>query len=58
MHFYMFFVLSILCVSCAPELAKFKPNHLGISPSIEWEVQKGEPAICKQKIEISADWDL
>jgi len=58
MQFYLFFVLCILSVGCSPELAQFKPNHIGIAPSIEWEVQKGQSAICKQRIEMSADWDL
>lgn len=58
MQFYLFFVLTIISLGCTPQFAQFRPNHVGLSPSIEWEVQKGEPAICKQKVEMNLNWDL
>lgn len=53
-----FAVLSLLCCACSPQLRQLGPDHLGITPSCEWEIQEGENVKHKPKIQTSLDWNF
>jgi hypothetical protein len=53
-----FLFLAFYCISCTPTTAKFAPNHIGLSPSIEMEIQEGTTTKLKPKIQTNIDWML
>ena len=52
----MFF--AVACVGCAHTISDFGPNKLTITPSTEWEIQKGSNTKVKPKIQTSMDWNF
>lgn len=53
------FLLSGMCLtSCAYDARALSPNHIGITPSVEWEIQHGVATKTKPKIQSSLDWNF
>ncbi len=50
--------LALLVTGCMRDIAMMKPNHLGITPSCEWEVQEGSNTKVKPKIQTAFDWNF
>lgn len=56
---YVYFAfLSLMCCACSPQLVNIAPNHLNLTPSCEWEIQKGHDVKYKPKIQTSLDWNF
>jgi hypothetical protein len=53
-----FAILSLMCCACSPQLRQLAPNHLGVTPSCEWEIQEGHNVKHKPKIQTSLDWNF
>jgi hypothetical protein len=58
MKYLLFLALGICAASCSPGLRNYAPNHIGISPSMEWEVQEGSNTKLKPRIGSSIDWNF
>jgi|GEM_PF-6236871 len=56
---YLALIALTLCLTgCARDIAAMKPNHLGVTPSCEWEIQRGNNTKVKPKIQTSLDWNF
>lgn len=51
--------LAICATSCSPQIRQaIAPNHVGITPSCEWEIQEGCKPKHKPKISTTLDWNF
>lgn len=57
MKYLVFIALSALATSCV-EMKSLSPNHIGITPSMEWEIQHHSETKYKPKIQGGLDWNL
>lgn len=53
-----FMILSLVCCACSGRLSQLAPNHMGITPSCEWELKEGSKPIHKPKISTTLDWNF
>lgn len=59
MKYLILAIIACSVVGCSPGLREaMKPNHLGITPSCEWEIQEGHNVKHKPKIQTSLDWNF
>lgn len=58
MKYICMFFLSAMCCGCSTQLRELAPNHLGITPSCEWEIQKDHDVKHKPKIQTTMDWNF
>jgi hypothetical protein len=54
-YIYMLFFAGI-CFGCAPN--NFTPQHFGIAPSCELEIQEGTNVKYKPKLQTNLDWNF
>jgi hypothetical protein len=50
--------MSIFCVSCTQNLGVMKPNHIGLAPSVEFEIQDHQMTKVRPKLQSNIDWNL
>ena len=50
----------VACIlnSCTPQMRQCLPNHIGVVPSVEFEIQEHVPLKTKPKIQTNLDWSL
>ncbi len=59
MKYLLLAVLGCLVTSCSPQVRQaMRPNHFGVSPSCEFEIQKGYNTVYKPKITTNIDWNF
>lgn len=59
MKYIAFFLLVLSVTSCSPAMRQaITPNHMGITPSCEWEIQEGCKPKHKPKISTTLDWNF
>lgn len=58
MKYLMFLVLGMSAVGCSHNIRDYGPSHIGISPSMEWEVMEGQNVKYKPRIGSSIDWNF
>jgi hypothetical protein len=58
MKFAYFAFLSVVCCACSHNIRDYGPSHVGISPSMEWEVMEGQNVKYKPRIGSSIDWNF
>lgn len=58
MRYLVLLALGAFLPSCSPQMRQFAPNHVGISPSVEWEIQEGCKTKHKPKVSSSIDWNF
>ena len=52
------FILVVTCSACSSQFRQYAPNHIGVTPSCEWEIQEGNNVKHKPKIQTSFDWNF
>lgn len=50
--------LTMTLSGCARDLSALAPNHVSVTPSVEWEVQHGCDVKTKPKISSTMDWNF
>jgi hypothetical protein len=58
MKYLLVLMLGICAASCSHNIRDYAPTHVGISPSMEWEVQEGSNTKLKPRIGSSIDWNF
>lgn len=59
MKYLLLLALGIFATSCSHRMVEtMKPDHLGITPSCEWEIQEGCKPKHKPKISTTLDWNF
>jgi len=58
MKYLLILMLGLCAAGCSQGLRQYAPNHIGISPSMEWEVQEGSNVKYKPRIGSSIDWNF
>jgi hypothetical protein len=54
-----FAILSLMCCACSStQMKMIAPTHIGVTPSVEWEMQYGQYTKTKPKISSSIDWNF
>jgi hypothetical protein len=51
-------LLAMACVSCTRDINEFLPNHFGVAPGVEWEMQHHQDPKFKTKVTTSLDWNF
>ena len=55
----LFAMAALSLTACSPAFKEaIKPNHFGLTPSMEWEVQEGNNVKVKPKIQATMDWNF
>lgn len=50
--------LAFLAVSCVRDIKEIAPQHICLSPSVEWEIYEGKCVITRPRIETNLDWNF
>lgn len=59
MKYFMIILLGACVTSCSPaQIKMFTPNHVGVSHSCEWEIQKNHDIKHKPKVIVNVDWNI
>lgn len=51
-------LVACIFTSCTPQMMQFMPNHIGVVPSVEFEIQEHVPVKTKPKIQTNFDWNI
>ncbi len=55
MKLIILFSIALCCISCERNGC---PDKILLSPSMEWEIQNGQPVKHKPKVVMNINWDL
>lgn len=59
MKYLLLLVLGAFMASCSStQMRAIAPNHIGVTPSCEWELQEGCNPKHKPKISTTLDWNF
>jgi hypothetical protein len=58
MKYFFMLALGLLACGCSSHIRDYAPSHIGISPSMEWEVQEGNKVKYKPRVGSSIDWNF
>ena len=59
MKYVFLLALAIISTACSQTaIQKAIPSHVGIAPSMEWEVQEGSKTKYKPRVGSSIDWNF
>lgn len=52
------FILVISCVGCVRDVNELIPDHICVTPAMEWEMEKGQHTKRRPRVEMCLDWNL
>jgi hypothetical protein len=52
-------IISLVSLTaCSSNFRDYTPNHVSLTPSVEWEIQHGSSTKTKPRIQSTMDWNF
>lgn len=56
---YILMMISLVSLTaCSSNFRDYTPNHVSVTPSVEWEIQHGSSTKTKPRIQSTMDWNF